>query len=209
MVDPALVPGEHDTFVCGNDAAAKATVTALLRDFGWKHVIDLGDITRRAAPRWSSPCGCASTRSPAPRASTSTSRAEARTGSCSLGTMRSLLCLGIIVLAGCGARATSAGGATGHRDAETPRASTSSGWRAVPGTGVRFRGLDQMTATVGAVPGLADDATGARLVVLEASTGFSRAFVDGMLDGIPGWVPASREDALIDGRGASVLRRTG
>lgn len=44
MVDPSLVPGDHDTFVCGDDAAAKETVTALLRDFGWKHVIDLGGI---------------------------------------------------------------------------------------------------------------------------------------------------------------------
>lgn len=45
MVDPSLVPGEHDTFVSGNDPEAKAAVTALLHDFGWKHVIDLGDIT--------------------------------------------------------------------------------------------------------------------------------------------------------------------
>ena len=44
MVEPSLVPGDHDTFVCGDDAAAKETVTALLRDFGWKHVIDLGGI---------------------------------------------------------------------------------------------------------------------------------------------------------------------
>lgn len=47
MVDPARVPGEHDAFVCGNDAGAKARVTELLtRDFGWKRVIDLGDLTR-------------------------------------------------------------------------------------------------------------------------------------------------------------------
>lgn len=46
MVNPALVPGDHDVFVSGNEAAAKAEVTALLRDgFGWKSVIDLGDIT--------------------------------------------------------------------------------------------------------------------------------------------------------------------
>jgi 8-hydroxy-5-deazaflavin:NADPH oxidoreductase len=46
MVDPARVPGDHDAFLCGNDAAAKAQVTALLRDgFGWRHVHDLGDIT--------------------------------------------------------------------------------------------------------------------------------------------------------------------
>ena len=34
-----------DLFVCGNDAKAKEQVTALLRDFGWKSLIDLGDIT--------------------------------------------------------------------------------------------------------------------------------------------------------------------
>jgi predicted dinucleotide-binding enzyme len=46
MVNPALVPGDHDVFVSGNDAAAKAEVTALLREgFGWRSVIDLGDIT--------------------------------------------------------------------------------------------------------------------------------------------------------------------
>jgi predicted dinucleotide-binding enzyme len=46
MVDPSRVPGEHDLFVSGDDAGAKATVTAFLkREFGWKHVIDLGDIT--------------------------------------------------------------------------------------------------------------------------------------------------------------------
>jgi predicted dinucleotide-binding enzyme len=46
MVNPSLVPGDHDVFVSGNDAGAKATVTRVLKDgFGWKSVIDLGDIT--------------------------------------------------------------------------------------------------------------------------------------------------------------------
>ena len=45
MVNPGLVPGEHDVFLSGNDAAAKATVAELLRSFGWRNVIDLGDIT--------------------------------------------------------------------------------------------------------------------------------------------------------------------
>ncbi|MFN8376785.1 MAG: NAD(P)-binding domain-containing protein [Anaerolineae bacterium] len=47
MVNPALLNNaEHDLFVSGNDAAAKAQVVALLqREFGWKTVIDLGDIT--------------------------------------------------------------------------------------------------------------------------------------------------------------------
>jgi len=47
MVDPGQVAGgEHDLFVSGNDADAKARVTELLKGwFGWKSVIDLGDIT--------------------------------------------------------------------------------------------------------------------------------------------------------------------
>ena len=47
MVDPGLVAGgDHDLFVSGNDADAKARVVALLEEwFGWKSVIDLGDIT--------------------------------------------------------------------------------------------------------------------------------------------------------------------
>jgi predicted dinucleotide-binding enzyme len=46
MVDPAsLAGGEHDVFVCGNDASAKGEVTELLRAFGWRSVVDLGDIT--------------------------------------------------------------------------------------------------------------------------------------------------------------------
>lgn len=46
MVEPGLVPGEHDVFVSGNDAGAKHKVTEILREwFGWKSVIDLGDIT--------------------------------------------------------------------------------------------------------------------------------------------------------------------
>src|SRR5688500_11254657 len=48
MVNPSLVPGDHDLFVCGNDSSAKATVTDWQSQwFGWKreNVIDLGDIT--------------------------------------------------------------------------------------------------------------------------------------------------------------------
>jgi predicted dinucleotide-binding enzyme len=47
MVDPAKVAGgDHHLFVSGNDAAAKSRVTELLRHwFGWRDVIDLGDIT--------------------------------------------------------------------------------------------------------------------------------------------------------------------
>jgi predicted dinucleotide-binding enzyme len=46
MVNPSLVPGEHDIFFSGNDADAKARVKDILMNwFGWKNVIDLGDIT--------------------------------------------------------------------------------------------------------------------------------------------------------------------
>ena len=46
MVNPSRVPGDHDIFVCGNDAGAKAQVVRLLKDeFGWANVNDLGDIT--------------------------------------------------------------------------------------------------------------------------------------------------------------------
>jgi len=45
MVNPSLVSGEHDVFVSGNDADAKARVSDLLRSFGWRTIIDLGDVT--------------------------------------------------------------------------------------------------------------------------------------------------------------------
>ena len=46
MVHPDLLHGPHDVFICGNDDLAKNTVTEILTDwFGWKSVIDLGDIS--------------------------------------------------------------------------------------------------------------------------------------------------------------------
>lgn len=47
MVNPNLVAdGDHHLFVSGNDADAKNSVTEYLKTwFGWKHIIDLGDIT--------------------------------------------------------------------------------------------------------------------------------------------------------------------
>jgi len=46
MVDPAAIPGVHTMFVSGNDANAKAEVINILKTgFGWKEVIDIGDIT--------------------------------------------------------------------------------------------------------------------------------------------------------------------
>ncbi|MGH2555629.1 MAG: hypothetical protein ACRDHO_07935 [Actinomycetota bacterium] len=38
--------GDHHIFVSGNDESAKAEVTRILKEwFGWKNVLDLGDIT--------------------------------------------------------------------------------------------------------------------------------------------------------------------
>jgi len=47
MVDPAKVPGEHDVFVCGEDADAKRQVAELLQSFGWptERIRDLGGIS--------------------------------------------------------------------------------------------------------------------------------------------------------------------
>ncbi|MCG6493858.1 NADPH-dependent F420 reductase [Kitasatospora sp. A2-31] len=46
MVDPGRLGGEHNLFIAGNDAGAKAEAVALLGEFGWpaEWVIDLGDI---------------------------------------------------------------------------------------------------------------------------------------------------------------------
>jgi hypothetical protein len=47
MVDPGRVRGDHSTFVCGDDEAAKAQVRALLEAFGWppESIVDLGDLS--------------------------------------------------------------------------------------------------------------------------------------------------------------------
>jgi predicted dinucleotide-binding enzyme len=59
MVDAAGVAGDHNVFVSGNDAGAKAEVKKLLNGFGWadKNIIDLGDIstargTEQLLPIW-------------------------------------------------------------------------------------------------------------------------------------------------------------
>jgi 8-hydroxy-5-deazaflavin:NADPH oxidoreductase len=48
MVDAKRVAGgDHEAFICGNDAEAKAQVTKILQDwFGWQRVLDLGDISK-------------------------------------------------------------------------------------------------------------------------------------------------------------------
>lgn len=46
QVDPRkLLEGEHHAFVSANDADAKNSVVQMLKEYGWKDVIDLGDIT--------------------------------------------------------------------------------------------------------------------------------------------------------------------
>jgi hypothetical protein len=45
MVNPEKLPEGSSVFVSGNDDAAKATVTALLKEYGHSDIIDLGDIT--------------------------------------------------------------------------------------------------------------------------------------------------------------------
>ena len=49
MVNPGMINGgDHDTFICGNDAEAKEVVRRILSSFGWaeKNIHDLGDITK-------------------------------------------------------------------------------------------------------------------------------------------------------------------
>ncbi|HCA78229.1 MAG TPA: NADP oxidoreductase [Bacteroidetes bacterium] len=47
MVNPkAVAGGDHHLLICGDDASAKSTATEFLKsNFGWKHIIDVGDIT--------------------------------------------------------------------------------------------------------------------------------------------------------------------
>lgn len=50
MVDPAkLANADHTMFVAGNDLDAKTSVAGILRSFGWKDVVDVGDITASRA----------------------------------------------------------------------------------------------------------------------------------------------------------------
>jgi 8-hydroxy-5-deazaflavin:NADPH oxidoreductase len=56
MANPARA-GHPTMLLCGNHAAAKEVVAAMLRDFGWKELVDLGDIkaargTEMLLPVW-------------------------------------------------------------------------------------------------------------------------------------------------------------
>lgn len=45
MVNPLFAEGAPTMFMCGNDEQAKAKVQGLMHDFGWRDVVDVGDIT--------------------------------------------------------------------------------------------------------------------------------------------------------------------
>jgi len=45
MVDPGALPRPHSVFLASNDQDAKDRVGDLLRSFGWRDVIDLGDLS--------------------------------------------------------------------------------------------------------------------------------------------------------------------
>jgi predicted dinucleotide-binding enzyme len=45
MVDPGALGEEHTMFVAGDDPEAKRVVSGLVGEFGWRDVIDLGDLS--------------------------------------------------------------------------------------------------------------------------------------------------------------------
>lgn len=55
MVHPEQLPDPGTVFVSGDDADAKATVTALLHELGHTDVIDLGDVTTARGAEWLMP----------------------------------------------------------------------------------------------------------------------------------------------------------
>ncbi|MET0436397.1 MAG: NAD(P)-binding domain-containing protein [Devosia sp.] len=57
MGDPDRLDGHHSTFIAGNDPAARLEVAAVLKSFGWRDIVDLGDLTacramEQLAPMW-------------------------------------------------------------------------------------------------------------------------------------------------------------
>ncbi len=46
MIDPKFADGTPDMFIAGNDAAAKQQTADLLKAFGWRSSIDMGDISK-------------------------------------------------------------------------------------------------------------------------------------------------------------------
>ncbi len=45
MTDPQSLGKDHHVFMAGNDEGAKAEVRELLETFGWRSILDLGDLT--------------------------------------------------------------------------------------------------------------------------------------------------------------------
>ena len=57
MGHPEKLAGTHSTFIAADDAGARAEVRTLLESFGWRDIIDLGDLTacramESLAPMW-------------------------------------------------------------------------------------------------------------------------------------------------------------
>jgi predicted dinucleotide-binding enzyme len=57
MGHPEKLAGTHSVCVAANDASARAEVAQLLKDFGWRDIIDLGDLSacramESLAPMW-------------------------------------------------------------------------------------------------------------------------------------------------------------
>lgn len=57
MGDPDRLSEHHSVFIAGNDEMARGKVGRLLEDFGWRDVVDLGDLTacramESLAPMW-------------------------------------------------------------------------------------------------------------------------------------------------------------
>ncbi len=46
MVDPHFTDGQADMLIAGNDATAKLQTSELLKAFGWRSAIDMGDISK-------------------------------------------------------------------------------------------------------------------------------------------------------------------
>jgi 8-hydroxy-5-deazaflavin:NADPH oxidoreductase len=46
MVDPQFTDGQPDMFIAGNDAQAKQVTADILKAFGWRSAIDMGDISK-------------------------------------------------------------------------------------------------------------------------------------------------------------------
>jgi 8-hydroxy-5-deazaflavin:NADPH oxidoreductase len=46
MVDPQFADGTPDMFIAGNDTAAKTQAAEIIKSFGWRSAIDMGDISK-------------------------------------------------------------------------------------------------------------------------------------------------------------------